>query len=147
MNLAIFQPDIPQNTGAIIRSCACFNVSLDIIHPTSFTLSEKSLNRVAMDYANKLSITEHNSWLDYKEKINGRIILLSTHGKIIHSTFKFKMNDNLLVGRESAGVPDYVRNEVDEIIRIPMQKDTRSLNVSVASAIVMSEANRQLNLV
>tara|TARA_X000000368_G_scaffold222905_1_gene175964 strand:- start:962 stop:1405 length:444 start_codon:yes stop_codon:yes gene_type:complete len=147
MNLAIFQPDIPQNTGAIIRSCACFNVSLDIIHPTSFALSEKSLNRVAMDYANKLSITEHNSWLDYKEKINGRIILLSTHGKIIHSTFKFKMNDNLLVGRESAGVPDYVRNEVDEIIRIPMQKDTRSLNVSVASAIVMSEANRQLNLV
>tara|TARA_Y100000746_G_C15412071_1_gene410771 strand:+ start:457 stop:900 length:444 start_codon:yes stop_codon:yes gene_type:complete len=147
MNLAIFQPDIPQNTGAIIRSCACFNVSLDIIHPTSFTLSEKSLNRVAMDYANKLSITEHNSWLDYKEKINGRIILLSTHGKIIHSTFKFKMNDNLLVGRESAGVPDYVRNEVDEIIRIPMQKDTRSLNVSVASAIVMSEANRQLSLV
>tara|TARA_B100001173_G_scaffold158308_1_gene136984 strand:- start:3290 stop:3733 length:444 start_codon:yes stop_codon:yes gene_type:complete len=147
MNLAIFQPDIPQNTGAIIRSCACFNVSLDIIHPTSFALSEKSLNRVAMDYANKLSITEHNSWLDYKEKINGRIILLSTHGKIIHSTFKFKMNDNLLVGRESAGVPDYVRNEVDEIIRIPMQKDNRSLNVSVASAIVMSEANRQLNLV
>ena len=147
MNLAIFQPDIPQNTGAIIRSCACFNVSLDIIHPTSFALSEKSLNRVAMDYANKLSITEHNSWLDYKEKINGRIILLSTHGKIIHSTFEFKMNDNLLVGRESAGVPDYVRNEVDEIIRIPMQKDTRSLNVSVASAIVMSEANRQLNLV
>ena len=147
MNLAIFQPDIPQNTGAIIRSCACFNVSLDIIHPTSFALSEKSLNRVAMDYANKLSITEHNSWLDYKEKINGRIILLSTHGKIIHSTFKFKMNDNLLVGRESAGVPDYVRNEVDEIIRIPMQKDTRSLNVSVASAIVMSEANRQLSLV
>ena len=147
MNLAIFQPDIPQNTGAIIRSCACFNVSLDIIHPTSFALSEKSLNRVAMDYANKLSITEHNSWLDYKEKINGRIIILSTHGKIIHSTFKFKMNDNLLVGRESAGVPDYVRNEVDEIIRIPMQKDNRSLNVSVASAIVMSEANRQLNLV
>ena len=147
MNLAIFQPDIPQNTGAIIRSCACFNVSLDIIHPTSFALSEKSLNRVAMDYANKLSITEHNSWLDYKEKINGRIILLSTHGKIIHSTFKFKMNDNLLVGRESAGVPDYVHSEVDEIIRIPMQKNTRSLNVSVASAIVMSEANRQLNLV
>tara|TARA_B100000965_G_C19385062_1_gene666390 strand:+ start:62 stop:505 length:444 start_codon:yes stop_codon:yes gene_type:complete len=147
MNLAIFQPDIPQNTGAIIRSCACFNVSLDIIHPTSFALSEKSLNRVAMDYANKLSITEHNSWLDYKKKINGRIVLLSTHGKILHSSFRFKMNDNLLVGRESAGVPDYVRNEVDEIIRIPMQKYTRSLNVSVASAIVMSEANRQLNLV
>ena len=147
MNLAIFQPDIPQNTGAIIRSCACFNVSLDIIHPASFTLSEKSLNRVAMDYADKLNITEHNSWIDYKEKIHGRIILLSTHGKIDHSKFEFKINDNLLVGRESAGVPDYVHSEVDKIIRIPMQKDTRSLNVSVASAIVMSEANRQLNLV
>ena len=147
MNLAIFQPDIPQNTGAIIRSCACFNVSLDIIHPASFTLSEKSLNRVAMDYADKLNITEHNSWIDYKEKIHGRIILLSTHGKIDHSKFEFKINDNLLVGRESAGVPDYVHSEVDEIICIPMQKNTRSLNVSVASAIVMSEANRQLNLV
>ena len=147
MNLAIFQPDIPQNTGAIIRSCACFNVSLDIIHPASFTLSEKSLNRVAMDYADKLNITEHNSWIDYKEKIRGRIILLSTHGKIDHTSLDFKINDNLLVGRESAGVPDYVHSEVDEIIRIPMQKNTRSLNVSIASAIVMSEANRQLNLV
>ena len=147
MNLAIFQPDIPQNTGAIIRSCACFNVSLDIIHPASFTLSEKSLNRVAMDYADKLNITEHNSWIDYKEKIRGRIILLSTHGKIDHTSLDFKINDNLLVGKESAGVPDYVHREVDEIVRIPIQKNTRSLNVSVASAIVMSEANRQLNLV
>ena len=147
MNLAIFQPDIPQNTGAIIRTCACFNVSLDIIHPASFALSEKSLNRVAMDYIDKLNIKEHNSWSDYKEKINGRIVLLSTHGKIKHTSFKFQMNDNLLLGRESAGVPDYVHSEVDEIIRIPMNKNTRSLNVSIASAIVMSEANRQLNLI
>ena len=147
MNLAIFQPDIPQNTGAIIRTCACFNVSLDIIHPASFALSEKSLNRVAMDYIDKLNIKEHNSWSDYKEKINGRIVLLSTHGKIKHTSFKFHMNDNLLVGRESAGVPDHVHSEVDEIIRIPMNKNTRSLNVSIASAIVMSEANRQLNLI
>ncbi len=147
MNLAIFQPDIPQNTGAIIRTCACFNVSLDIIHPASFALSEKSLNRVAMDYIDKLNIKEHNSWSDYKEKINGRIVLLSTHGKIKHTSFKFHMNDNLLVGRESAGVPDYVHSEVDEIIRIPMNNNTRSLNVSIASAIVMSEANRQLNLI
>ena len=112
MNLAIFQPDIPQNTAAIIRTCACFNVSLDIIHPASFALSEKSLNRVAMDYIDKLNIKEHNSWSDYKEKINGRIVLLSTHGKIKHTSFKFHMNDNLLVGRESAGVPDYVHSEV-----------------------------------
>ena len=147
MNLAIFQPDIPQNTGAIIRTCACFNVSLDIIHPASFALSEKSLNRVAMDYIDKLNIKEHNSWSDYKEKINGRIVLLSTHGKIKHTSFKFHLNDNLLVGRESAGVPDYVHSEVDEIIRIPMNNNTRSLNVSIASAIVMSEANRQLNLI
>lgn len=147
MNLAIFQPDIPQNTGAIIRTCACFNINLDIIHPVSFALTEKSLNRVAMDYVNKLNIREHNSWSGYKEEINGRIILLSTHGKIKHTNFKFHRNDNLLVGRESAGVPDYVHNEVDEIIRIPMHKDARSLNVSIASAIVISEANRQLNLV
>ena len=100
-----------------------------------------------MDYINNFNITEHNSWPDYKEKTSGRIILLSTHGKIEHTSFKFNLDDNLLVGRESADSPDYVHSEVDEIIRIPMQKDTRSLNVSVASAIVMSEANRQLNLV
>ena len=100
-----------------------------------------------MDYVNKLNITEHNSWSDYKEKIDGRIILLSTHGRVKHTSFNFNLDDNLLVGKESAGVPDYVHDEVDEIIRIPMQKKTRSLNVSVASAIVMSEANRQLNLV
>ena len=143
MNLAIFQPDIPQNTGAIIRSCACFNVGLDIIHPASFALSEKSLNRVAMDYVNKLNITEHNSWPDYKENINGRIILLSTHGKIDHTNFKFNTNDTILFGRESAGVPEKIHKLVDKRLKIPISFKKRSLNLSSSVAIVLSESLRQ----
>jgi len=147
MNLAIFQPDIPQNTGAIIRICSCFNINIDIIHPTSFALTSKSMNRVAMDYINKVKINQYDSWEIYKSSIKSRIILLSTHGKKTHTNFKFKLDDNLLVGKESGGVPDYVHKQVDEIIRVPISKNSRSLNVSVASAIVISEVNRQLKII
>ena len=91
MNLAIFQPDIPQNTGAIIRICSCFNINIDIIHPTSFALTSKSMNRVAMDYINKVKINQYDSWEIYKSSIKSRIILLSTHGKKTHTNFKFKL--------------------------------------------------------
>ncbi len=147
MNLAIFQPDIPQNTGAIIRSCACFNVGLDIIHPASFALSEKSLNRVAMDYINKLNITEHNSWPDYKEKTIGRIILLSTHGKIEHTSFKFNLDDTILFGRESAGVPKTIHKLIENRLKIPMNKNIRSLNIASSVAIVLSESLRQTGFI
>ena len=146
MNLAIFEPDIPQNTGAMIRICACFNVNIDIIHPASFLLSEKSLSRVAMDYSKNINLTEFNDWNHFIKNRKGRKILLSTKGKVSHFDVKFNDTDNLIVGRESAGVPDYVHEQSDQVIRIPMNNSARSLNVAVSSAIVISEANRQLKL-
>ncbi len=147
MNLAIFEPDIPQNTGAMIRICSCFNVDIDIIHPASFILSEKSLNRVAMDYIKNVKISEFDDWTDYMTKRNGRKILLSTKGSKSHYDYNFNQSDNLIVGRESAGVPEYVHQEVDEVIKISMKAGARSLNVAISSAIVISEAIRQLKTI
>ena len=147
MNLAIFEPDIPQNTGAMIRICSCFNVNIDIIHPASFVLSEKSLNRVAMDYIKNVNISEFNDWTDYMAKRNGKKILLSTKGSKSHYDYNFNQSDNLIVGRESAGVPEYVHQEVDEVIKISMKAGMRSLNVATSSAIVISEAIRQLKTI
>ena len=147
MNLAIFEPDIPQNTGAMIRICSCFDVDIDIIHPASFVLSEKSLNRVAMDYIKNVKISEFDDWKDYMTKRNGRKILLSTKGSKSHYDYIFNQSDNLIVGRESAGVPEYVHQEVDEVIKISMKAGARSLNVATSSAIVISEAIRQLKTI
>ena len=147
MNLAIFEPDIPQNTGAMIRICSCFDVDIDIIHPASFVLSEKSLNRVAMDYIKNVNISEFDDWTDYMAKRNGRKILLSTKGGKSHYDYNFDLSDNLIVGRESAGVPEYVHQEVDEVIKISMKAGVRSLNVATSSAIVISEAIRQLKTI
>lgn len=147
MNLAIFQPDIPQNTGSMIRICSCFNIDIDIIHPSSFPLDDKSLNRVSMDYKELVNIKQHDSWEDYKKNKTSRLILLSTKGKKSYLDFKFRVDDNLIVGRESAGVPDYVHETADEILKIPMNSKARSLNVAVSSAIVISEAARQIGLI
>ena len=146
MNLAIFQPDIPQNTGSMIRICSCFNINIDIIHPSSFTLDDKSLKRVSMDYKELVIINQHDSWEDYKKNKRSRLILLSTKGKKSYLDFKFRLEDNLIVGRESAGVPEYVHQSVDEIINIPIDSEARSLNVAVSAAIVISEAIRQIGL-
>ena len=147
MNLAIFEPDIPQNTGAMIRICSCFDVDIDIIHPASFVFSEKSLNRVAMDYIKNVKISEFDDWKDYMTKRNGRKILLSTKGSKSHYSFSFNQTDNLIVGRESAGVPEYVHQDSDEVLKINMKAGARSLNVATSSAIVISEAIRQLKLI
>ena len=147
MNLAIFEPDIPQNTGAMIRICSCFDVDIDIIHPASFVLSEKSLNRVAMDYIKNVKISEFDDWKDYMTKRNGRKILLSTKGCKSHYNFSFNQTDNLIVGRESAGVPEYVHQDSDEVLKINMKAGARSLNVATSSAIVISEAIRQLKII
>ena len=118
MNLAIFEPDIPQNTGAMVRICSCFGVNIDIIHPASFALSEKSLSRVALDYGKNIKLTEFDDWKHYEKNRKGRKILLSTKGKLSHYDFEFKDTDNLIVGRESAGVPDYVHNQSDQILSL-----------------------------
>lgn len=145
-NIALFQPDIPQNTAATIRLCACLNVTLEIIEPCGFQFNEKKLKSIYMDYYEKCKIIRHLSFEDFIEtKNNKRIILLTTKAKKIYYNFQFKGDDTILFGRESAGVPDSVHKIVNERLKIPISKDTRSLNVVTSVSIVLSEALRQNN--
>jgi tRNA (cytidine/uridine-2'-O-)-methyltransferase len=145
-NIALFQPDIPQNTAATIRLCACLNVTLEIIEPCGFQFNEKKLKSIYMDYYEKCKIIRHLSFEDFIEtKNNKRIILLTTKAKKIYYNFQFKRDDTILFGRESAGVPDSVHKIVNERLKIPVSKDTRSLNVVTSVSIVLSEALRQNN--
>ena len=148
MRISIFQPDIPQNLGALLRISACLNVPLDIIEPCGFAFSEKNLKRTAMDY---ISHADFRSFIDYqaykdqqqKEWPNSRVILLTTKSKKNYLDFRFQKNDRLLLGRESAGVPEYVRKSVDDSVTIEMPGKGRSLNVVVSCVMVLSEAIRQ----
>ena len=143
-NIALYQPDIPQNTAAIIRLCACFNTTLEIIEPCGFYLNDKRLKRVAMDYLDKSKIINYNSYEDFlKKKKKSRIILMTTKAKKKYNNFKFKPKDTLLFGRESEGVPKIVHRNSYERLKIPIKKDLRSLNVGMAVAITLSEALRQ----
>ena len=147
-NIALYQPDIPQNTGAIIRLCSCFNVTLEIIEPCGFLINDKRLKRVAMDYLNKTKIKTYRSYNDFlNKKKNSRIILMTTKAKKNLYSFKFEKKDTLLFGRESEGAPKIVHNNSHKTLRIPLKKNTRSLNIGMAVAITLSEALRQnLNL-
>ena len=147
-NIALYQPDIPQNTGAIIRLCSCFNVTLEIIEPCGFLINYKRLKRVAMDYLNKTKIKTYRSYNDFlNKKKNYRIILMTTKAKKNLYSFKFEKKDTLLFGRESEGAPKIVHNNSHKRLRIPLKKNTRSLNIGMALAITLSEALRQnLNL-
>ena len=143
-NIALYQPDIPQNTAAIIRLCSCFDVILEIIEPCGFHLNDKRLKKVAMDYFDKNKIITYKSYEDFLlKKKNSRIILMTTKAKKNYYKFKFKSQDTLLVGRESAGVPKNVHNNAHQRLKIPIKKNTRSLNISIAAAITLSEALRQ----
>ena len=143
-NIALYQPDIPQNTAAIIRLCACFDATLEIIEPCGFHLDDKRLKRVAMDYLNKSKIITHTSYeIFLTKKKNSRIILMTTKAKKNYTNFKFKKKDTLLFGRESEGVPEKVHKKSDERLKIPLKKKLRSLNISMAVAITLSEALRQ----
>ena len=143
-NIALYQPDIPQNTAAIIRLCACFDATLEIIEPCGFHLNDKRLKRVAMDYIDKSKIVIHISYKKFlKNKKDSRIILMTTKAKKKYNDFKFKEKDTLLFGRESAGVPEIVHNKSYENLKIPIKKNSRSLNIGMAVAITLSEALRQ----
>ncbi len=146
-NIALYQPDIPQNTAAIIRLCSCFGTILEIIEPCGFHLDDKRLKKVAMDYLDKSEIITYKSYENFLiKKKNSRVILMSTKAKKNYNNFKFKPKDTLLFGRESEGVPKIVHSNVDEQITIPMKKGMRSINVSSAVALVAGEAYRQLRL-
>lgn len=146
MRLALYQPDIPQNTGTLMRLCACLGVAMDIIEPCGFLLSDKNLKRAGMDYLDHLDMTRHMNWESFKTAhARKRIVLLTTKSEQSFIDFKFTTDDVLLAGRESAGVPDDVHNACDARITIPMAAGVRSLNVAVASAMVLSEGLRQTN--
>tara|TARA_B100000029_G_scaffold258472_1_gene255126 strand:- start:5 stop:454 length:450 start_codon:yes stop_codon:yes gene_type:complete len=143
-NIALYQPDIPQNTAAIIRLCACFNTTLEIIEPCGFYLNDKRLKRVAMDYLDSSKIITYRSYKDFiDKKKETRIILMTTKAKKKFNNFKFIPKDTLLFGRESEGVPKTVHNNSYERLKIPLTKNARSLNVGMAVAITLSEALRQ----
>ena len=143
-NIALYQPDIPQNTAAIIRLCSCFGATLEIIEPCGFRLQDKRLKKVAMDYLDKCKIITYKSYENFVlKKKNSRIILMTTKGKKSYYNFKFKLKDTLLLGRESEGVPEIVHSNSCERLKIPIKKNIRSLNIVVAAAITLSEATKQ----
>lgn len=144
-SIALYQPDMPQNCGAIMRLCACFGVPLDLIEPFGFVWDDAKVKRVAMDYINFVNMTRHKDWEAFRAAKQGkRLILLSTKAAVPYTDFKYQAGDILMLGRESAGVPDEVHGQVDARVVIPLQKGLRSLNVGMSAAIVLSEALRQI---
>ena len=146
MRLALFEPDIPQNLGAFIRLSACMGVPLDVIEPCGFPVDDKRIRRAAMDYYDCARIQRHASWTAFRQnRVAGRLVLLTTAGAARFPDVEFRPHDTLLLGRESAGVPQDVHDAADLRLRIPLQKSLRSLNVALAAAIVLGEALRQTN--
>jgi tRNA (cytidine/uridine-2'-O-)-methyltransferase len=145
MRLALYQPDIPQNTGSMLRLAACFGVAVDLIEPCGFVWSDRRLRRAGLDYLAGVSLTRHESWAAFRvgEPTRGRLVLLTTHGETPYTEFRFLASDTLVVGRESAGVPPEVHDAAAARLVIPMAGGARSLNVALAAAIVLSEALRQ----
>ena len=146
--IALFEPDIPQNTAAIIRTCACLGGKLEIIEPCGFLLNDKRFRRVVMDYMDEKEIKFYQSSDDFfRSKENQRIILMTTKASISYTKFKFDKNDTILFGRESAGVPESVHKLVKNRLKIPMRNDKRSLNISSSVAIILAESLKQINLI
>lgn len=144
IRLALYQPDIPQNTGAIMRLAACMEVGMDVIGPTGFIWDEPRMRRAGMDYRELAAVTRHSSWEAFlTDRAPGRLVLLTTQGAEPYQDFRYCCGDVLLLGRESAGVPVDVHQRADARIRIPMARQARSLNVALSAAIVLGEALRQ----
>ena len=147
-NIALYEPDIPQNTAAIIRTCACLGAKLEIIEPCGFLLSDKRFKRVVMDYMDLDQIEFYQSSEKFFEKKqNQRIVLMTTKGSISYTKFKFKSDDTILFGRESAGVPEKVHKLIKDRLKIPMNDKVRSLNIASSVAIVLAESLRQIKLI
>ena len=143
--IALYEPDIPQNTAAIIRTCSCLGATLEIIEPCGFLFTDKRFKRVVMDYMNLKKIKFYISSDDFfKSKINKRVILITTKAKKLYTDFKFKKDDTILFGKESAGVPNMVHNLLKNKLKIPMINNKRSLNLSTSVAIVLAESLRQI---
>ncbi len=146
MRLALYQPDIPQNAGSLMRLGACLDVGIDVIEPCGFLLSDRNFRRAGMDYLKSADIRRHGSWTQFREGFAGRLILLTTRGDMAYTDFTFEASDTLLVGRESAGVPEEVHHAADARLVIPLKPGLRSLNVAQAAAMVLGEGLRQTAL-
>ena len=146
--IALFEPDIPQNTAAIIRTCACLGAKLEIIEPCGFILNDMRFKRVVMDYMDEKDIKFYKSSdVFFESKKNQRIILMTTKASVSYTKFKFEKNDTILFGRESAGVPETVHKMIMNKLKIPMKNDKRSLNISSSVAIILSEVLKQIKLI
>ena len=147
MHIALYKPDIPQNTAAIIRLGACLNLKIHIIEPCAFNLHDSRFKRVVMDYVGMSKIFRYEDYDDFmKKNKDKRIVLMTTKAKKHYHKFKFKRNDMMLFGRESAGVPESLHKSIKNKVKVPMNKKTRSLNVAMSVAIISAEALRQNNL-
>lgn len=146
MRIALYQPDIPQNTGTILRLAACLSVDVDVILPAGFDLTDRALRRAGLDYLEHVRLTRHVDWASFRAATRDagrRLVLLTTKAQKRHVGFAYGTRDVLLLGRESAGVPEHVHAACDESVCIPMITGVRSLNVAVAAAMVLGEALRQ----
>lgn len=151
MRIALFQPDIPQNAGTIMRMAACLGICVEMIEPAGFDASDRNLRRAGLDYLQYLRLTRHESWAAFEawrsiSQPSHRLVLLTTHASISYLDLAYRADDILLLGRESAGVPEAVHAAADARIRVPMRQGLRSLNVAVAAAMVTGEALRQTGM-
>ena len=148
LKIALFEPDIPQNTAAIIRTCSCLGAKLEIIEPCGFFLNDKRFKRVVMDYFDEKEVKFYQNSKDFfQSKKNQRIILMTTKASISYTTFKFDKNDTILFGRESAGVPEYIHKLIKYRLKIPMKNNKRSLNIASSVAIILAESLKQTKLI
>jgi tRNA (cytidine/uridine-2'-O-)-methyltransferase len=150
LKIALYEPDIPQNTAAIIRTCSCLGAMIEIIEPCGFMFNDKRFKRVAMDYLDKKMIKFYpndKEFFKFKKKENERIILMTTKASASYSSFNFKINDTILFGRESAGVPEKIHKLVDNRLKIPLKFKKRSLNIASSVAIVLAESMRQNKII
>ena len=146
INIVLYKPDIPQNTAAIVRLSACFNLKIHIIEPCGFNLDDSRFKRVAMDYVNLTQIERYPNFTTFMTKnLKSRVVLMTTKSKKIYHHFKFKKDDFLLFGRESAGVPDEIHKKIKDKLNVPLSGKARSLNVAMTVAIVAAEALKQNN--
>lgn len=144
MRAILFEPDIPQNVGTMLRLAACFGVPVDLIEPCGFPFDDRRLKRSGMDYLDQVELARHRSWAAYRDASPpGRLILLTTKGETRYTDFSFQPTDRLMVGRETSGVPDEVAALADARLRVPMRAGLRSINVALALAVVLGEALRQ----
>jgi tRNA (cytidine/uridine-2'-O-)-methyltransferase len=147
LRLALYEPEIPHNTGTLMRLCACFGVPLDLIEPLGFVLTDKHLKRAGMDYRDLATVktypTSQAFWQSRTDHLQGRVILLDTKGQTPYTDFEFLETDTILMGKESTGVPNHIFECCDAVLKIPMKPDCRSINLALAAAMVLGEALRQ----